>query len=313
MITSCVLWEGSHAWDLVSWTAENNHYQVSSKNRNYFSVGRDSSKSFMCRFLLQYSIYLSKCGNHVNSWEQGKWLGKLWFIRRMEMQWPVSVWPIEMAVICYPHEAAQIQVGKVWSHSHRTQLWLGGPSWMGAESRTVQVVLPQMPVLYQMGTERDLYTLEVGSAPTRVPASPLLMLSLLLPWCSAPVKTTDLLQSPCRSLPFSTGKPHMCSTLYPKGLQSLFLKLKPRKLTDSNICIPYHSLTFLVDADPWEGGGCISFKGNTVWEVTIISDTSTQVSLHTLRVQQSVLKQNEATTRQALLEISTMNYIWNHW
>lgn len=145
------------------------------------------------------------------------------------MQWPVSVWSIEMAVICYPHEAAQIQVGKVWSHSHRIQLWLGGPSWMGAESRTVQVVLPQVqPVLYQTGTERDLQTLEVGSAPTRVPASPLLKWSLLLPWCSAPVKATDLLQSHalCRSLPFSTGKQHLTAPPCTPGPPESFLKVK---------------------------------------------------------------------------------------
>lgn len=41
------------------------------------------------------------------------WLGELWLIHKMEMQWPTSVWPIEMIIITH---LKQFEVSKIWSH-----------------------------------------------------------------------------------------------------------------------------------------------------------------------------------------------------
>lgn len=52
----------------------------------------------------------------------------------MEMQWPTSVWPIEMIIIIT--HLKQFEVSKIWRHrATGIQLWMGGPYWMVVKSR----------------------------------------------------------------------------------------------------------------------------------------------------------------------------------
>lgn len=115
----------------------------------------------MIAYKFYVQIFIAVLNLLVGTWKQCKHLrtGKMirWFMvhPQVKMQWPLSVWSLEMAVISYPHKAVLMKVGKIWSHraigySCGWEALTGW--WLRAE--LCSVVLPRrQPVLYQMGIE----------------------------------------------------------------------------------------------------------------------------------------------------------------
>lgn len=143
----------------------------------------------------------------------------------MELQWPMSVRSIEMAVIYCPPEAVQIKVGQVWSHSHCMWLWMEDPPGWWLKAEPCNRVVPQwQPVFYQGGTERRPVGFWGWVSSHKGPCQPLKAISTFLLPSSGQTHRSPAKSCSSHSLYFfqhpkaSSG----CSTLHPRGFKSLF-------------------------------------------------------------------------------------------